>query len=223
MRFVPVFAVVATLVSFGGTAAAAATITGLYNTGVDAAGVATTGNGADLHWTLAEGTAFTGAQNGVFPLPPWLAETTVSRWLTPGPVAGQDFDPSDDGFYNYSLAFSLAGRDPASAEFTGRFSVDNLVTGITLNGMTIAGSGGTFTEWFVFDSTGGSFVAGLNTLSFRVENGAQAAGNPTGLRVEFLSSAANAVPEPATWAMLVAGFGLVGAAARRRRPGAVAA
>ena len=26
------------------------------------------------------------------------------------------------------------------------------------------------------------------------------------------------VPEPATWAMLIAGFGLVGAAARRRRP-----
>jgi hypothetical protein len=31
------------------------------------------------------------------------------------------------------------------------------------------------------------------------------------------------VPEPATWAMLIAGFGLVGAAARRRRQGAVAA
>lgn len=27
-----------------------------------------------------------------------------------------------------------------------------------------------------------------------------------------------AVPEPATWAMLIAGFGMVGAAARRRRP-----
>jgi hypothetical protein len=26
-----------------------------------------------------------------------------------------------------------------------------------------------------------------------------------------------AVPEPASWAMLIAGFGLVGAAARRRR------
>jgi hypothetical protein len=30
-----------------------------------------------------------------------------------------------------------------------------------------------------------------------------------------------AVPEPATWAMLIAGFGFVGAAARRRRNVAV--
>ncbi len=28
---------------------------------------------------------------------------------------------------------------------------------------------------------------------------------------------AGAIPEPATWAMLIAGFGLVGLAARRRR------
>ncbi len=32
-----------------------------------------------------------------------------------------------------------------------------------------------------------------------------------------------AIPEPATWAMLIAGFGLVGAAARRRQRGAAAA
>jgi choice-of-anchor A domain-containing protein len=33
---------------------------------------------------------------------------------------------------------------------------------------------------------------------------------------------AGGVPEPATWAMLIAGFGLVGLAMRRRRPGALA-
>lgn len=33
----------------------------------------------------------------------------------------------------------------------------------------------------------------------------------------------NAVPEPSTWALLIAGFGLTGAAARRRRPRAMAA
>jgi len=34
---------------------------------------------------------------------------------------------------------------------------------------------------------------------------------------EFDDIAANAVPEPASWAMLIMGFGLVGAAARRRK------
>lgn len=34
--------------------------------------------------------------------------------------------------------------------------------------------------------------------------------------VQFGGSAVNPVPEPATWAMMVSGFGLIGAASRRR-------
>jgi len=48
----------------------AVTILTLYNTGVDAGGVATTRNSADLYWTLGNGTADTGAINGVFPIVP---------------------------------------------------------------------------------------------------------------------------------------------------------
>jgi hypothetical protein len=33
----------------------------------------------------------------------------------------------------------------------------------------------------------------------------------------FTASSGAVVPEPASWALLIAGFGLVGAAARRRR------
>ncbi len=45
----------------------------------------------------------------------------------------------------------------------------------------------------------------------------------TGVAFEFDDiAAAAAVPEPATWAMLIMGFGLVGFAARRRRSGIVA-
>ena len=51
----------ATLVAVSG-AAGATTIAGLYNTGVDASSVSTPSadHGADLHWVLGEGPAFTG-------------------------------------------------------------------------------------------------------------------------------------------------------------------
>ena len=40
-------------------------------------------------------------------------------------------------------------------------------------------------------------------------------------RLVLYSQVNNGVPEPATWAMFIAGFGLVGAAARKRQPGVV--
>jgi len=52
-----------------------------------------------------------------------------------------------------------------------------------------------------------------------------AVGTPVGQPpIAFLDGVSlTAVPEPATWALLLAGFGLVGVAARRRRPAAVTA
>ena len=41
--------------------------------------------------------------------------------------------------------------------------------------------------------------------------------------IDNLTSAGGAVPEPASWAMLIAGFGIVGASMRRRRAHVVAA
>ena len=210
------FALAAIAISAPALAVQPVAIPGLYNTGVDDAGVATSGSASDLHWVRALGIAYTGGTNGQFPIGPWLSEDATSRWLTPGPDAGSDFDPNIDGIYTYITTFSLNGFNPNSASFSGRFAADNLVSAITLNGVTITGSGGGFNFWTDFSSAGGNFVAGVNTLSFTVENGAQLTGNPTGLRVEFLSSSATAVPEPAAWMLLVAGFGLVGVSARRR-------
>jgi hypothetical protein len=45
----------------------------------------------------------------------------------------------------------------------------------------------------------------------------------TGIAYEFDSIAAAAVPEPQTWMMLLAGFGMVGFAVRRRQTQVVAA
>lgn len=45
----------------------------------------------------------------------------------------------------------------------------------------------------------------------------------SGVAYEFDTIAASAVPEPQAWALLIAGFGMVGAAARRRRTAAISA
>jgi hypothetical protein len=179
-------------------------IPGLFNTGVNAASVSTTGNGADPHWTFQSSAAFNGGTNGNFPIPPWLAENTVSRWATPTSNA------ADTVFSGaYSTVFNL-GSFGAGTFFSGRFAADDSVTSITLNGNAVTGTGGGFTDWTPFSSVGG-FQIGANTLTFNVFN---SGGGPSGLRVEVINAA---VPEPQSWALLIAGFGLVGLAARRRR------
>ncbi len=91
--------------------------------------------------------------------------------------------------------------------------------------------GTTTTGLGTYTSAFGGFV-GRSTASFGLINGTSYTLSFTGLttyigtndsdRTSFidnvvLTSTAATVPEPSTWAMLIAGFGLVGFAARRRR------
>jgi hypothetical protein len=65
------------------------------------------------------------------------------------------------------------------------------------------------TAFFEFDA--GNLAGGLNTFSFNRAGLSNARLYSTGT---FVSSP---VPEPATWGMMIAGFGLVGASLRRRK------
>jgi hypothetical protein len=225
MKILAFVAAATSAIALTGAAQAATPIAGLYNTGVTDAG-AQAPNGVDSHWTLDGGPAFISGVQGAFPLGPWLSESddTASRWLTPTNTAGDSVDPRNAGFYQYSLSFDLTAAQAADASFAGQFAADNGVLWIKLNDTAIIGSDngpslGGFSGWTGFSATDSSlFHAGVNTVTVDVINFGQETGNPSGLRVEFLSSnEGGAVPEPAAWALMIGGFGLAGAALRRKR------
>ncbi len=143
----------------------------------------------------------------------WLPNSSTSKWITPLQAGTASLDPDAIGIYSYTLHFNLTDAQLVGARFNGRMAADNLVSAY-LNGHLLGSSVG-FNAWSNFAATGG-FVSGMNTVQFLVINEA-GAGNPRGLRAEFLSSI-TAVPEPETYAMLLGGLALVGCAARRRKP-----
>jgi len=105
-------------------------------------------------------------------------------------VAHNAEDYSNDGItqvYNYIANFNYPAGAPASLD---------------LNFGPVAATGGFgYTSWQTYD-----FATGTNT-EFAYAN----------LGSDAVYSVGIAVPEPASWAMLIAGFGLVGTALRRRR------
>lgn len=204
--------------------AQAVVITGqLFNTGVGAGGAAlAAGNGRiDGNYTI---TAATHAGAAIGPAATYFntayaAENAGSRWIAfPGNIAAIPSSPglAPVGFFDLTTSFNLTGFVPGTASITGRWGTDNqgeiflnnISTGITLTQAVTAN----FNILSTFAINSG-FVASLNTLTMRVTNN----GGPTAGRFDNLVLSADVVPEPASWAMLIAGFGLVGAAARRRR------
>ncbi|NYE60218.1 hypothetical protein FHW58_001370 [Duganella sp. 1224] len=192
------------------------TISGLMNTGLGASG------SSDPNYKLTAvsndtpvGTVPVITNDSAWPINPWLANSGVSKWITPTASQGQSFDSWSNGTYTYTLSFDLTGYNAATASFAGRLAADNAVT-VKLNNSVISSATG-FTDWTSFGANSG-FVSGVNKLDFVVTNWQQNGGNPTGLRVEFgASNIAAAVPEPETYAMLLGGLALMGAVARRRK------
>ena len=141
---------------------------------------------------------------------PWLSNGGMSAWVTPTRFAASDVAA---GTYIWKTTFDLGGLDPATAYFTGRFAADNRAAAYLNN--ALIGNATSFDAWSEFSSGTGNFVAGINTITFNVVND----GGPSGLRVEFLESgeAVAAVPEPETYALMLAGLGALGFVARRRK------
>lgn len=138
-----------------------------------------------------------------------------------GRGAGVRADPvATDASFDYLLSF-----DVGAIFYNGSFgaaTIDLLINGALAGSFTAAPGSSNGMSWshysYSFAGTGAPVSIGLyaslspssSDLGVGLDNvvleGALRDGPPTG-----------AIPEPATWAMLIAGFGLVGAMARRRR------
>jgi hypothetical protein len=214
-----------------GTAAPAnaAAIIGLYDTGVDNNGKVLAPGAAEQHYVI------TGTSNSKLSLPntpkvvghsQWSPNSAVgstgSAWISPfstNGVATHSTNLPTEFTYDYKLSFNLGTLNAATAVISGLVQSDNFVT-ILLNGVALPtqpqaevpapGVVSYFRRFSAFGTQGG-FLTGANTLTFRVTD----YGVVTGLRVSDLVG--TAVPEPATWAMLIVGFGLVAGQIRRRR------
>ena len=68
-------------------------------------------------------------------------------------------------------------------------------------------------NWFAQEVGFDPNVAGRYQITL---SGTPSLGQPQSLSVVAQLVGVNAVPEPATWAMMIGGFGMLGAAARRR-------
>ena len=203
----------------GHTAAQAAVIPGLFNTGVDANGVALLGdNGViDPHYLIVESTSpgYAGQQAVTYIHPNYLPNDPDSRWVSLSGTGAPGANTT-----TYRLSFSLAGLDPTTAQITGSFGVDNVLA-IFLNGVENVVNPGGFQGLAGFNVTSG-FVAGVNTLDFRITDG----GAPTAFRFDNMPGTADVlpppppvggVPEPATWALMLTGFFGMGGMLRSRR------
>lgn len=105
----------------------------------------------------------------------------------------------------YTLSFAYSHNVFSVGAASAGFSVDGLMGTVSHN---TGNSNGL--DWQVYTNT---FVASGNSATLTFTN---TAGNQVGGVFLDAVSVTGAIPEPATWAMLILGFGLVGGAMRRR-------
>jgi hypothetical protein len=192
-----------------------ATISDLFNTGVNNSGTFLGEGILDPHYTLVSSPNAGYNLQTVTPVPvSWVANDNDSAWLGIGTYRSE----ASPGIYLFETTFTLeAGADLSTVLLEGKIAADNGFS-IFLNGedtlisntYIIASNYAELTEF----SISSGFLSGLNTLQFRVNNGGHG-NNPMGLRIDDMTgsydmSDTSPVPEPASFMLL--GFGLLGLA-----------
>ena len=157
-----------------------------------------------------------------------MTESNLFITNTTGTVQTLDILAGTNGFFGPSNAFNASATiliGTGSAELTGQFFVDQ---GNTLNGVNtgpVVGTqiGGTFdsgllTGPFSFSSNSPNVPFSVNSLYGMAEELQLTLQPGAFVGVQSISmNAVNVVPEPGTWAMGIAGFGLLGILGLRKR------
>jgi|GEM_PF-952665 len=143
--------------------------------------------------------------------------------FNPNPFYGQNYEgggvsqtfTSAAGLATFSA--DIAFRASNSSDIGGIFSV--LIDGVVLGSYDFGTVGGGTTRNALNFTT--NLDAGTHTLQLQVVRPYAPAKNVRAQYFDNVSLDLAAVPEPATWAMMIAGFGLVGGTMRRQRKVAV--
>jgi hypothetical protein len=162
--------------------------------------------------------AFTGAANATAaPFPDASCAPLPFRGIiAPGNASGS----SNLGSFSYSHNVCTQG---ATGPITGVFTIDFGTASFTglLDGFSAARNGtpGLFDQMFSYVVTSGTGRFAGATGSFTNIGTADVRGGPPSrLNLNFTGTInAPGVPEPASWMLLIAGFGITGAALRQRR------
>ncbi|MCI0534816.1 MAG: immunoglobulin domain-containing protein [Verrucomicrobiales bacterium] len=191
--------------SWLGLSLQAASIPGLFGTGVDNNGTLLGPGAVDPHYKLVTSadTSFPGPDSIVvsddFPIAgqagngPWLTNGPLSRWIGPqadqtccgqGTAGGNGGNAPGD--YVYRITFDLTGFDLSTVKLTGQWACDSEGTDIKINGTSTGNKIPPFPPqpseaWHPFTISSG-FVDGVNTLDFLINR--SSGKYPTGLRAE---------------------------------------
>ncbi|MFC0166919.1 FxDxF family PEP-CTERM protein [Pseudoduganella danionis] len=156
---------------------------------------------------VAAGWSFTGggavSHNGT----PWYGNTLSGDYF----AVLQNTASISQTFSNSSAASYTIGFDMALRPY---YSTGQVVS-VSLDGHTLGTYDAASTGWNAFTTGAISLAAGSHTLTFAGLNPHNA--SDTSAFIDNISMNVAAVPEPETYAMLLAGLGLVAGVARRRK------
>ena len=167
----------------------------LFSTGLDTNGAALAPGFADPHYVLTESAYSTPPPPAIAATvmannPAWLANDAASVWIG---AFSQGAASVPAGNYNFRTSFDLTGFATNTAQITVQLAVDNNVTNVLLNGVSLGWSYSAFASLSSAFARGTGFVAGTNTLEFLTVNSGASA-SPGGFRAKISGTATKRAP-----------------------------